>query len=89
MKNNSKEIRMEFPLHGFDKKDIKVDLTENRITINAEKKQENKVQKKDFFHEEKIYRNFSYSATLPGINPKKAKTEFNKGVLKIKVQKKK
>lgn len=88
MKNNSKEVVLEFNLPEFNKKDIKVKLTKNSLGIKAEKKKELKVQKKDFFHQEKSYRSFSYATTLPSINPKKAKTEFKKGILKIKAPKK-
>ena len=88
MKNNSKEIILEFNLPEFSKKDINVKLLKNSATIKAEKKKESKVQKKDFFHQEKSYKSFSYSTTLPTINPKKVKTKFEKGILKIIAPKK-
>ncbi len=84
MKHNSKEVELKFELPGFKKKDIKMHLSKNSLSINASKKQENKVKKKDFFHQEKSEKHFVYSTTLPTIKPKKAKISFNKGVLKIK-----
>jgi len=87
MKTSQKEVELEFELPGFDKKDIHMHLSKNALQINASKKHESKVRKKDFFHEEKIERHFSYSTTLPKINPKKSKIEFRKGILKIKAPK--
>lgn len=87
MKNNSKEVELEFHLPEFSKKDIKIKLTKNAANISAEKKTEKQVKKKDFFHQEKSFKTFSYSTTLPEINPKKARTSFSKGILKIKAPK--
>jgi HSP20 family protein len=88
MKSNSKEVALEFALPGFNKKDVKVKLAKDSLAIKAEKKHENKIQKKDFYHHEKSYQHFSYATTLPKINPKNAKISFSKGKLKIKAQKK-
>ena len=83
MKSNSKEVILEFNLPEFSKKDLSVKLFKNNISIKAEKKANKKIQKKDFLHQEKSYRGFRYSTTLPKINPNKAKINFNAGVLKI------
>lgn len=83
MKHNSKQVEMEFELPGFDRKDIKINLSKNSASISAKKEREIKIKRKDFFHDEKTYRSFSYSTTLPSINPKKAKTQFKNGTLKI------
>lgn len=83
MKHNSKEVEMEFDLPGFDRKDIRINLSKNSASISAEKEREIKVKRKDFFHQEKTCRSFNYSTTLPSINPRKAKTKFSNGILKI------
>lgn len=87
MKSNSKEVSINLNLPEFDKKDIKLRLSKNSLSINAHKKSETKVKEKDFFHEEKVERQFFYSTTLPSIIPKKAKIEFKKGNLEIKAPK--
>jgi HSP20 family protein len=87
MKNNPKSVELKFELPGFDKKDIKLKLSKNSLSVNASKKQESKIKRKDFFHQERIERHFSYATTLPTIQPKKAKIEFKKGILKIKAPK--
>ncbi len=88
MKNKKKEVILEFDLPGFAKKDIKIDLRKNLALISAQKSTEKKVKKKGYFHQEKTFRSFSYKTTLPTVEPKKAKIEFKKGTLKIKLPKK-
>ncbi len=83
VKTNKREVIVELQFPGFDKKDITIKLSKNRADISAEKSIHKKVNKKDFYHEEKTYHHYNYSTTLPSINHKKAKTEFKKGVLKI------
>lgn len=82
---SDKEVEFEFELPHFKKDEIKVKINKNSVEIKGEKKHEIKMQKKDFFHEEKHHHTFHYMTTLPNVNPKKAKTSFSKGVLKIKV----
>ena len=88
MKNNKKEVILDLDLPGFSRKDVKIKIRKNNIQVKAEKKEHNKVQKKDFFHEEKSYKSFSYATTLPEIRPEKAKTKFSKGKLQITAPKK-
>ncbi len=83
MKNNKKEVVLEFNLPGFKREDIKVKSSKNSISISAKKKDSKKVQKKDFFHSEKSFRSFNYKTSVPNIDPNNLKVKFNKGVLKI------
>ena len=89
MKHNKKEVVLDFDLPGFTKKNVKVKVNKDSVAVNAEKKQEKKVQKKDFFHKETSYSSFSYATTIPEVDPKKAKTKFSKGKLKIIAPRKK
>jgi len=88
MKNNSKEVILEFSLPEFNRKEINLKLLKNSLNIKAQKKKEKKVKKKDFFHQEQSHKIFNYITTLPNINPKKAKITFTKGILKIIAPKK-
>ncbi len=81
---SDKDVTMEFDLPHFKKDEIKVKLNKNSAQITGEKKQSMKTQRKDFFHEEVHHHTFHYATTLPEINPKKAKTTFSNGKLKIK-----
>jgi len=88
MKNKKKEVVLDFELPGFDKKDVKVLVKDGRLTVDANKKSESKVQRDDLYHEEKSFSSFSYSSTLPSVDGKKMKTSFRKGKLKVKLPKK-
>jgi len=86
MKTDSKKVVLDFKLPDFKREEIKVKLSKNLLWVKADRKHKKKTQKKDFFHSEQAHQKFYYSTTLPKINPKKAKVEFKKGVLKIIVQ---
>ena len=88
MKENSKEVILEFALPEFKKDDIKIKFTENAVSVQAGRKIEKETQRKDFFHQEKTERSFNYTTTVPSINPSKAKIFFKGGILKISVPKK-
>lgn len=88
MKNNSKEIILEFNLPEFKKEDIKVNISKNSLIIKAKTKSKKRIQKKDFFHSESSSNVFNYATTLPIIIPDKAKIEFKSGKLKIILPKK-
>jgi len=88
MKNSSKEVVLNLDLPEFSAKDVKVKIARNAVAIEAEKKQEKKIQKKGFFHKEKSCRSFKYATTLPEIEPKKAKVKFSRGKLQIILPKK-
>lgn len=58
MKNNSKQVVLEFNLPDFKREEIKIKLSGNAVIIKAEKKFKKKIQRKDFFHVEKSHRKF-------------------------------
>lgn len=84
MEHNKKEVILNFNLPHFTRSDINVNISKNSVAIRANRKLSKNIQKKDFFHSEKSTSSFDYLTTTPLINPKKAKIEFKKGVLKIK-----
>ncbi|MGD9276721.1 MAG: Hsp20/alpha crystallin family protein [Candidatus Pacearchaeota archaeon] len=83
MKANSKEVKLEFNLPDFDRRDIRIRLSDDMLWIKADKKHKSREKKKDFFHVESSHQRFYYHMTLPKIDFKKAKIDFKKGVLKI------
>lgn len=85
MKHNKKEVELEFKLPDFEKKDIEIDIGKDVVLIRANKKILKEEKKKDFFHSEKTERSFDYNTTIPPVNSDKAKIQFNKGILKIKI----
>lgn len=83
---NDLVVKAELP--GIKKEDLDVTLTENRITISGEKKQEKKVEKKDYHRIESSYGSFTRSFRLPeNVNGDKAKASFKDGMLNIRIPK--
>jgi HSP20 family protein len=79
-------IKSEMP--GMTKEDIEVNLTDDSVTISGEKKKEEKVKKKDYYHLERSYGSFKRSFALPSeVQSDKAKASFKDGVLEVRVPK--
>jgi len=77
-------VKAEVP--GISKDDLDISINKNQLTISGEKKQESKVEEKDYHRIERSYGSFSRSFRLPdGVNVDKAKAEFKDGVLEIRM----
>jgi HSP20 family protein len=85
-RKNAVEVRAELP--GIDRKNVKINVEEDRVEIKAEKKEEKEEKKKDFYRQERAYRGFYKSFTLPAkIDSQKAKAKFDKGILTLTLPK--
>jgi HSP20 family protein len=76
------QVRIELP--GLKKEDVKVDVTEDALIVQGERRQE--VEKKDqgYYRSERSYGRFFRSIALPeGAKPETAKAAFVDGVLDI------
>lgn len=79
-------VKAELP--GIAKENLNVSITENTLTITGEKKQEEKVEKKNFHRIERSYGSFTRSFRLPdNVNGDKAKASFKDGVLEVRLPK--
>ncbi|OHE57288.1 MAG: moleuclar chaperone Hap20 [Thermodesulfovibrio sp. RBG_19FT_COMBO_42_12] len=79
-------VKAELP--GMKKEDIDVSVTDNTITVSGEKKQEEKVEKKDYYRLERSYGSFTRSFELPAeVQTDKASANFKDGVLEIRIPK--
>lgn len=86
--NKKDEIIVNVELPGIDKRDINLVMEDDRIEIKAEKKEEKETKRKDYYKQERYYKGFYKSFTLPAsINPDKAKAKFINGVLTINLTK--
>jgi len=75
-------IRADLP--GLDKDDVKVDLTDDSITIEGERKQEHEENREGYYRSERSYGRFYRSVPLPeGLNADTAQANFRNGVLEI------
>jgi HSP20 family protein len=75
-------------LPGVGEKDVEVVLSEGRLTIKGEKKQEKEEKKKSYHLVERSYGSFARSIGLPfAADPDQVKASFAKGVLSVTVPK--
>ncbi len=84
---NNVYVTAEIP--GVDKKDVKLTLQDNILTIEGEKKSEVKDEKKNYYRIERTYGSFCRSFALPAeVDPDKIKAKFENGMLMIEAAKK-
>jgi HSP20 family protein len=78
-------IRADLP--GLNKDDVKVDLTDDAITIEGERKQEHEENREGYYRSERSYGRFYRSIPLPeGVNANTAQANFRNGVLEITIE---
>jgi len=82
------EIIVKAELPGVDKKDVKISLIENTLTIRGERKEEQEVKKEDYYCCERVQGSYSRTIALPvGIDKTKVKASFTNGILEIALPK--
>jgi HSP20 family protein len=82
------EIKIEVEMPGVEEKDVELVLSNGRLTIKGEKKQEKEEKKKDYHVIERSYGSFARSISLPfEADPGQVKASFAKGVLTVTVPK--
>lgn len=80
-------IKAELP--GLMEKDIHIELENNVLTINGERKFEKETTGKDYRRVERDYGKFVRSFTLPAnVMPEKITAAYNNGLLEIELPKK-
>ena len=80
--NGNLIVKVDLP--GVDPKEVSISVVGNQLTIEGERKHEEKKEEKDYFYRELSYGKFSRSLTLPeGVDPDKVKATFTNGVLEI------
>ena len=83
-----KEILINVELPGINKKDVKVEAKNNVLTISGERKEEKKIDEKNYYRIERHYGKFERSIGLPEtVNPEKVSASFNNGVLTVTLPK--
>ena len=81
---------LEADLPGFDKKDIRLDVSGDVLTINAERhsEHEDKDKKGSYVRLERSYGQYSRQFDVSGIDTKAIKAKYENGVLKLTMPKK-
>ncbi len=84
--NDNLYVSAELP--GVDKKEVKVSVVGDVLTISGEKKTEQRDEKKNYYRIERSYGSFSRSFALPAeISVDKINAEFKDGVLHVTLPK--
>lgn len=77
-------VRAELP--GLTKDDVKIELTDELLTIKGERKQEREEKKEGYFQTERFYGSFFRQVALPeGVNAETARAIFKDGILEIQL----
>ncbi len=85
---DNENLYVEADIPGVDKKDVKVSVVGDVLTISGEKKKESRDENKNYYKLERTGGSFSRSFTLPSeIHNDKITAEFTNGVLKITLPK--
>ncbi len=80
------ELRVHADLPGLTKDDVKVDVTDDMLTIRGERKHEKKEEHEGYAYSECSYGSFYRAIPLPeGADPSKATAEFRNGVLEVTI----
>ena len=81
---------LEADLPGFDKKDIKLDINGDWLTINAERhsEHEEKDKKDKYICCERSYGSYSRRFNVSGVKTDEIKAKYDNGVLKLTLPKK-
>lgn len=84
-RNGTLYVRTELP--GLSKDDVKVEVAEDVLTIEGERKHESEKKEGSYYRSERSYGYFSRSVALPeGAKADTAKATFKDGVLEIVIE---
>jgi HSP20 family protein len=78
--------RIELP--GVEKKDVKISLSENNLTVQGEIEKDKETKKEDYYCCERAYGTYTRTISLPAeIDRDKIKANFKNGILEITIPK--
>ena len=76
-------------LPGVEKKDVKLSLNDNNLTIQGEVQKDEETKKEDYYYRERAYGSYSRTISLPAeVDKEKIKAKFKNGILEITIPKK-
>lgn len=80
------EVRIKADMPGVDPKEIQIDVEGDRLTVRAQRKEEQEENEKNFVRTERRCAGFHRSVALPSsMDSTKAEAEYKDGVLTIRL----
>ncbi len=88
IREDEKNYMLDLAIPGMDKKDLKIDMNEDVLTISSETKNENEQEKDGYKRKEFSYSSFCRSFYIPeNVNKEKIEANYKDGVLSISLPK--
>jgi HSP20 family protein len=88
IREDDKNYVLDFAIPGLEKKDLKIDMNEDILTISSEMKKESEENKNGYKRKEFSYSSFSRSFYIPeNVNREKIEASYNNGVLSVSLPK--
>ena len=88
IREDEKRFILDLAVPGSDKKDLKIEIHEDVITISSEHKEESEETRDDFKRREFSYASFCRSFYLPeNINKDKIEANYREGILTVELPK--
>ena len=88
IKENDDSFELELAAPGLNKKDFKVEVNDDLLTISFEQKTENEVSEENYKRREFGHQSFKRSFTLPeSVNSDKIHAQYESGVLNLVIPK--
>ncbi|HEY2815872.1 MAG TPA: Hsp20/alpha crystallin family protein [Casimicrobiaceae bacterium] len=86
MREKEGKVCIAADLPGVKKEDLNVNVTDDAVTIEGERRQERTTDEQGYYQSERSYGSFYRSIPLPeGVQPESATAEFKDGVLQIEI----
>jgi len=89
IRENDNEFKVEVAAPGFDKKDFRLELDHDVLTISSEKRIENETKEDEHFNKREFsYQSFTRSFSLPNtVDGEHIDATYDKGILQISIPK--
>ncbi|MBN2862564.1 MAG: Hsp20/alpha crystallin family protein [Bacteroidales bacterium] len=88
IKENEKNYTLELAVPGMDKKDLKIDINEDVLTISSETKNETEEENDGYKRKEFSYSSFCRSFYIPdNVNKDKIGASYKDGILTVEIPK--
>lgn len=87
IKDEGDKYVMEAELPGFEKEDIKLDISGNNLVLTAEHKAETEDKQDKYIRRERTYGSYQRSFDLTGIDAEKIDAEYKNGILTLNLPK--